>query len=128
MPTFPKSNRLLKRYEFAQVLNHGEKLVCREVVVFSRPGQERPRLGMVVSKKVGNAVVRNRVKRYLREIYRLQLPTMQENLDLVIIARHSAATAEFASLSSALTKCLRSLARGNKNWHSKKTHAPSASG
>ena len=70
-------------------------------------------MGMVVSRKVGNAVTRNRVTRRLREIYSLERNNVIQPddlaLDVVVIARREAATAEFGALRSALKRCLKHL-------------------
>ena len=70
-------------------------------------GTERSRLGFVVSKKVGNAVVRNKVRRKLREIFRL-LP-LNSGWDVVVIARKKVAVSKYGGLESAV---LRTLHRG----------------
>lgn len=90
--TFPKSSRLLKRPEFLRV-NNGTKVVTALLVVRMKEGASgQARFGLVVSKKVGNAVVRNRVKRWLRESLRRQQHGLPSR-DFVFIARPAAATA-----------------------------------
>lgn len=88
---FKKVSRLLKGHEFKHVLDSGLKVVSPNFVLYGLPC-ETSRLGLIVSKKVGNAVVRNKVKRRLREGYRLRQPQLREKLgfDLVVIARHRA--------------------------------------
>lgn len=59
------------------------------------------RMGFTVSAKVGNAVVRNRIRRKLRELYRQRRGALPSGVDVVIIARTSAATADFQRFSRA---------------------------
>ncbi len=58
--------------------------------VFPRGDEEAPRLGLSVSRKVGGAVERNRVKRLLREAFRLEEPALRPGQDLVVVARADA--------------------------------------
>ena len=68
---FPKRERILKPGEFKQLYREGTKYSVREFLLFVRPTETGPtRLGISVSRKVGNAVTRNRVKRYIRETFR----------------------------------------------------------
>ena len=68
---------------------------------------DAPSVGFVVSKAVGNAVVRNRVKRRLRAIVALHLPELPEGLLMVVRALPESASADFARLEADLTSCLR---------------------
>lgn len=65
-------------------------------------GAEKNRVGISVSKKVGNSVVRHRITRLLREGYRLQEAMFNSGLDIVIVARQSAASADYWELEKAL--------------------------
>jgi len=68
-------------------------------VVIARQGQQPwTRIGLTVSRKVGKAVVRNLVKRRLREIFRKNKARIPAGMDLIFIARREAATASFAVL------------------------------
>lgn len=68
-----------------------------------------PRLGLSVSKKVGNAVVRNRVRRRLREIFYAHMEQMTEDFDLVVSARPVSSEASFQDLDREFSKALRKL-------------------
>jgi len=66
--------------------------------VFRIEQSSPPRIGIVTSKRVGGAVVRNRTRRRLREICRSQLPLISPGLLIVVVAKSSAAEAPFADL------------------------------
>ena len=72
------------------------------IVLYARKnGTDTNRVGITVSKKLGHAVVRNRVRRRLREVYRLNEDKFQSGWDIVVVARSKAVTAEFSRLTSA---------------------------
>ena len=88
---------LTKPGQFSLVLSQGSSWVGRLVVMRALPNELKlSRYGLVTSKRVGKAVVRNRVKRLLREIMR-QTP-LKPGWDIVFIARPAAATASFIDL------------------------------
>ena len=87
-----KANRISKRSEFGYLSRFGEKLQDRYFIVLFCPGRtERTRLGVTVSRKVGNAVKRNRIKRFSREYFRLNRKELAGNWDINIIAKKDAA-------------------------------------
>lgn len=125
MHAFPKSFRLRHSQDFRRTMDDGLKAVCPLVVLFVRPRpieqaatpvDHGPRFGLVVSRKVGNAVVRSRVKRQLREAFRQSRPELMElaalhDMDVVAVARHQAAAADSAGVAAALRHCLDRLVR-----------------
>jgi ribonuclease P protein component len=101
----PKAARLVDKREFKNVYTRGRSGATDLVVVYVLPTREGPiRFGFTVGKKVGGAVVRNRVKRLLRAAVREMLPEMTGSFDSVIIARVKSAQASFADISTALRK------------------------
>ena len=107
--SFPKTSRLLKKLEYRRVLDNGTKVVGPKMVVFALRRESSPRLGLIVSRKVGNSVTRNAVKRCIRETFR-----QHDKIgpwDLVIIARPPAAQASFRQIAGDFTLSLNKLAR-----------------
>jgi len=102
--TFPKSVRLRKRADFVDLLNSKYKFVVKGfLVVWQYTDLANPRLGVTVSKKVGCSVVRNRIKRLIREVFRrhrLYIPAV----DLNVIARRDSALMGFQSVELELEK------------------------
>jgi ribonuclease P protein component len=93
---FKRADRLVRPEEFAYVLRYGRRVRMDTFVVAvadraREGGSEGVRLGVTVSRRVGKAVVRNRVKRRIREWFRYERPRMQGNLDMVVVARRAAA-------------------------------------
>ena len=85
---FRKHNHLRTSSEFTRVFNKGEKLVTGVLVFhYLRTDLSESRLGLAVSKKVGNAVIRNLVKRRIREAFRHKLDRLQAPYDIVVYPR-----------------------------------------
>lgn len=107
---FPKAHRLGSRPQFLSVQRSGRRQKCPDFVVLWRPnGLDASRLGVTVSKRVGNAVTRNRVKRHVREAFRRGREILPAGLDLVIVARPSAATLTGSVIASQLHRTFRRL-------------------
>lgn len=97
------SESLKKNQQFQLVYKDGKSYANKYMVMYVRKnGLERNRLGISVSKKVGNSVVRHRVTRLVRESYRLHEEIFNSGLDIVIVARQSAAAVGYYEVESAL--------------------------
>ncbi|NOJ82338.1 ribonuclease P protein component [Myxococcus xanthus] len=109
---FPKALRLLQRREFLEVQEGGQKVPsdCLLALV-KRNGRPYSRVGLTVSSKVGNAVVRARLRRVLRELFRKRRMQWPSGLDVVLVARSSAKDASFPVLSRAFDGVTRKLQR-----------------
>lgn len=85
---------LKENYEFRRTYQKGVSAVSPVMVLYCRKNRlGRNRLGLVSSTKLGHAVVRNRCRRRLREVYRLEKPQLKTGYDIILVARSRTATA-----------------------------------
>ena len=101
---FPRTARLRKRREYLRIQGRRRGKKTPHFVVLSVPSDdEGSRLGVTVSRRVGVAVARNRVKRRVREFFRLHRNELQPPSDIVIVARAGADTLSFKDVESELS-------------------------
>ena len=97
------SESLKKNRDFQQVYKRGTSKANRYLVMYVLPNQHMMnRLGISVSKKVGNSVVRHRLTRLIRESYRLNEAEFENSLDIVVVARPQAKDRTYQEIESAL--------------------------
>ncbi len=97
------SESLKKNDQFQFVYHNGKSYANKYLVMYVvENGAEKNRIGISVSKKVGNSVVRHRITRLVRESYRLQEAVFNSGLDIVIVARKNAAFAGYEEIRSGL--------------------------
>ena len=102
---FRPEDRILRSSDFARIYRDGKRLTSSCFAIFVLPnGMERSRLGLTVTRKFGCAVLRNRSKRVLREIFRKNREAFGESLDFVVNVRAPAAAREYASLERELLR------------------------
>ncbi len=101
--------RLKQGRDFARVRQSGQRAVlgCLIANWMRLPGDAASRVGVVVSRKVGGAVVRSRAKRLLRETFRLHRHELTQPVDLVLVARPSIARCQYAQVEQDLLTTLR---------------------
>lgn len=102
--TFSRASRVRQRREFTRIQTSGVRVRARAfTVVALHQGLTEARLGCAISKRVGNAVTRNRIRRLLREIFRRLRSTLPP-VDFVIIANPAAAELAISGLASVLVE------------------------
>jgi len=103
---FPKSARLLRRADFLRVYESGARLSTPYFVAFCARNQQgrRARVGLTAPRTLGKAVVRNRIRRRLREAVRRNLWRLAPGWDVVINARRTVAEARFVELLDAVER------------------------
>jgi ribonuclease P protein component len=100
--------RLTRGAEFDAVYRNGRRRSSRQFTVFfAANGLEENRFGLSVGRALGNAVIRNRIRRRIREILRLDRREIPSGWDIIVHPRASVATAEFAPLREELVGLLR---------------------
>lgn len=89
--SFPKEERLLNRKEFVNLNRLGKRYRTKHfTVIVKENGLDISRIGITVKKKIGNAVKRNKIKRWIREIFRLNKNHIPKGYDIVIVANSGA--------------------------------------
>ena len=108
---------LKENYEFRRIYQKGASAAGGSMVVYCRKNRlGRSRLGLTASVKIGNAVVRNRARRRLREVYRLSLPRLKPGYDLlrggwdlILVARGRTAAVSWRELNDTFLRLCRKL-------------------
>ena len=98
-----KTQSLKRNIDFMNLYKNGRSFANRYLVMFVLENElEKNRLGISVSKKVGNSVVRNRITRLISESYRLSEEHFKDGIDIVIVARTTARGTTYGEIESAV--------------------------
>ena len=101
-------NRLKKRYQFNYVYKSGEHFSSEHIVLYVVPSKTKSiKVGFAVTKKVGHAVVRNKIRRRLREIVRIHLPNLKQSYNIIVVAKENIVDANFEQLGFEMNKLLK---------------------
>jgi len=104
------TSSLTKNYEFRRLYSKGKTAASKTVVVYClRNSKAENKLGITVSAKLGGAVQRNRIRRRLKEIYRLNEHTLKAGYNIVIVARQRSRYAGWRELESSVLSLFRKL-------------------
>ena len=104
------TSTLKKNHEFKRLYNKGKSAASQCAVVYCRRnGKPENRLGVTVSTKIGGAVQRNRVRRRLKEIYRLNEHILPMGYDIVVVARVRSRYAGYREIESSVLAAFRKL-------------------
>ena len=96
-----------ENYEFRRIYRKGKSVVAPAMVLYCQKNRQgRTRLGITVSTKLGKAVVRNRVRRRLREIWRLNKKNMKPGWDIILVARIRAVELPYQKLNKMYLRLL----------------------
>ena len=104
-----KRQRIKKNEEFQKVFKKGKSFANRQFVVYclKKENQTAFRIGLSVGKKIGKAVTRNQIKRYIRQTFLELKDNVRQDMDYVIIARNPAATLDFHETKKSLEHVLK---------------------
>ena len=102
-----KKYRLSGRKTFNYLLNKGTSVPSKALVLIYAPSKYTKHVGFIVSKKIGNAVTRNRTRRRLREAFRSLIPDIKDYTNYIVIARKGIEELDFIEIKTALIGVLK---------------------
>jgi ribonuclease P protein component len=102
--SLPYSEKLHSQKDFKRVFDSGARFENRivKIIVFENLENQVSRIGLVTSRKVGKAAIRNKTKRRIREIFRTNKHSIKQGLDLIFISKRETAAVDFERLKEAV--------------------------
>jgi ribonuclease P protein component len=111
----PSDFRLKKKSEFRKIFDTGKSYPSKYTVLVILKGSNKKKIGFIASKKVGNAVERNRARRLMREVIRLNISHIIEGAQIICIARATIKGASYTDVEKAILQTLIRSKIFNKN-------------
>jgi ribonuclease P protein component len=112
---FPRAARLRKRFQFRFVRDRGRRVHTTSFLLLVAPSEvPGTRLGITVSRQVGHAVRRNRIKRLVRETFRQHRQLFPDQADVVVIAKNTCTVRGLADVQAEIHQAARALLRGGR--------------
>ena len=109
---FPRQHRILRPADYRAIYETGLKIHSKGFVLFVRNNDlDHDRLGITVSRKVGGAIVRNRIKRWFREIFRRHSADLPNHFDFVVNAKRGCGESTFSDLRAEFGSVVRRISR-----------------
>lgn len=103
-----KTESIKKNSDFKKVYHNGKSFANKYLIMYIKNNQtDLSRIGISVSKKVGNSVIRHRITRLIRESYRLSEDRLSSGLDIVVVARANAKDKNYKEIESALVHLMK---------------------
>lgn len=104
------NNKIKKNEEFRQVYTKGKSMANKLLIIYiNKNNLNDVRVGFTVSKKVGNSVVRSRVKRLMKESFRLNIDKIKKGYDIIFVARTTASNSTYKEIESAMLHLLKKM-------------------
>ena len=102
-----KSYRMKKNSQFDYIFKNGKSLKQNKLLLFySKTKSNKPKIGVVVSKKIGNSVTRNKIKRLIRESIRLNLAKLNTSYNYILVARQGIEILSYHEINNDFLKLL----------------------
>jgi len=107
----PRVYRLKSKHDFKKVYKYGRSYanIYLVIYVYKKKDNQKPRVGFSVSKKIGSAVVRNKIKRRMREVLRPLMGLLIKNVDIIFIARKKINGATYQDIKCSINKLLKKM-------------------
>lgn len=103
-----KTYRMKKNSQFDYIFKHGKTLKNDKLLIFySKSKSQKPKIGIVVSKKIGNSVVRNHTKRIIREVIRKNLTNFNTKYNYIFVARQGITSHSFHDVHNAILNMIK---------------------